>query len=143
MIQHIHIIHGPNLNLLGKRETDIYGSVSFDDFLKTLQNEFPSLRFSYFQSNHEGHIIDYLHRHGFDVGAGFLLNAGGLTHTSVSLRDAVAAIEVPVIEIHISNIFKRESFRWHSYLTDVCAAHFIGQGLEGYRKAVIYLLEDK
>ncbi len=143
MIDTIHIIHGPNLNLLGRREREIYGLVSFETYFQTLQDNFPKIRLHYFQSNHEGHLIDYLHQYGFEPNTGLILNAGGLTHTSVSLRDAVAAIDTPTIEVHITDIFKREPFRWHSYLTDVCAAHFIGYGLEGYQKGVDYLLAGK
>lgn len=141
MVSNIHIINGPNLNLLGRRERDIYGLVSFDTYLEKLRQAFPQIPISYFQSNHEGAILDDLHRIGFEHHTGILLNAGGLTHTSVVLRDAVAAIEVPVVEVHISDIFRREPFRWHSYITEVCAAHFIGQGLDGYRMGIEYLLQ--
>jgi len=143
MIERIHIINGPNLNLLGRREPEVYGSVSFDSFLETLKTEYPALILEYMQTNHEGVIIDYLHQFGFDNKTGFILNAGGLSHTSISLRDAVAAINAPVVEVHISDIYKREPFRWHSYLTDVCAAHYTGHGLEGYRLGIGYLLHGK
>ncbi len=143
MINSIHIINGPNLNLLGRREQAIYGSVSFEEYFTELKRAFPDIRLRYFQSNHEGHLIDYLHQYGFENQTGFILNAGGLTHTSIVLRDAVAAIESPTVEVHISNIYKRESFRWKSYLKDVCATHFIGLGLEGYRKGIDYLLTEK
>jgi 3-dehydroquinate dehydratase II len=139
MIKQIHIINGPNLNLIGKREIDIYGNMSFAAYLEILKKEFPGISIHYFQSNHEGHLIDKLHEIGFEEGTGIILNAGGLSHTSVSLRDAVAAIHAPVIEVHISDIYKREPFRWHSYLTDVCKAHFIGHGLEGYRMGAEWL----
>jgi 3-dehydroquinate dehydratase-2 len=140
LIRHIHIINGPNLNLLGKREPEVYASMSFEAYLDSLKTHFPDITLHYMQTNHEGVILDYLHAHGFEKANGIVLNAGGYTHTSVSIRDAIAAIDAPVVEVHISNIFKREPFRWHSYLTDVCAAHFIGFGLDGYRMAVDFLL---
>ena len=133
----IHIINGPNLNLLGRREPEIYGTQTFDEFFKSLQEKFPSTNLFYFQSNHEGHIIDKLHEIGFDP-VGIIMNPGGLTHTSVSLGDAVAAIEAPVIEVHISNIFAREAFRHHSYLEPHCKYSVIGKGLEGYVEAIEY-----
>lgn len=143
MINSIHILNGPNLNLLGKREIEIYGSVTFEEYFEVLKKAFPDITLYYYQSNHEGHLIDYLHQFGFDQEVGIVLNAGGLTHTSIALRDAVAAIESQTIEVHISNIFKRESFRWKSYLTDVCVAHFIGHGLDGYKMGIDYLLTGK
>ncbi|MBL7883115.1 MAG: 3-dehydroquinate dehydratase, partial [Bacteroidia bacterium] len=106
----IIIINGPNLNLLGKRETDIYGNSSFDDFFENLKKEFTSIDLSYYQSNVEGELINKLHEIGFSID-GIILNAGGYTHTSVALRDAIASIKSPVIEVHISNIFAREDFR--------------------------------
>lgn len=143
MVKKIHILNGPNLNLLGRREPDVYGSVSFDSFLETLKTGYPSIQLEYMQTNHEGVIIDYLHQYGFEETTGFILNAGGLSHTSIALRDAVASIRTPVVEVHISDIYKRESFRWHSYLTEVCAAHYTGHGLEGYRMALEYLLKQE
>jgi len=143
MINHIHIINGPNLNLLGKREPEIYGSLSFEEYFETLITKFPGVELRYFQSNHEGIIIDYLHQHGFAGNTGMILNGGGLSHTSISLRDAVSAIEVPVIEVHISDIYEREIFRHFSFLTDVCVTYFIGLGLIGYDKAIEYLMEIK
>ena len=141
MVKKIHILNGPNLNLLGRREPEVYGSVPFETFLEKLKAEFPGVMLEYMQTNYEGVLIDYLHQYGFDESTGFILNAGGLSHTSVSIRDAVAAISAPVVEVHISDIYKRESFRWHSYLTDVCTTHYIGHGLEGYRLAVGYLMQ--
>ena len=135
----ILILNGPNLNLLGRRQPEIYGSRSFEDYLQELRAMFPADRLLYLQSNHEGALIDALHEYGFGKVQGIVLNAGGYTHTSVSLRDAVAAIEVPVVEVHISNIYAREDFRRHSLLTDVCAESIVGQGLDGYRMAVGYL----
>lgn len=143
MINSIHILNGPNLNLLGKREIEIYGSSTFEQYFEVLKKAFPQITLYYYQSNHEGHLIDYLHQFGFEKNSGFVLNAGGLSHTSISLRDAVAAIECPVVEVHITDISKRESFRQHSFITDVSAAHFIGHGLEGYKMGVDYLVSGK
>jgi len=143
LIRNIHIINGPNLNLLGKREPEVYGTMSFETFLESLKRDYPNVDLNYMQTNHEGVIIDYLHAHGFDEQTGLILNAGGLSHTSISIRDAVSSITTPVVEVHISNIYKRESFRWHSYLTEVCSTHFIGHGLDGYKKAMDFLLASK
>jgi 3-dehydroquinate dehydratase-2 len=132
----ILIINGPNLNLLGTREPEIYGSQTFVDYLKTLQNTFhDSIEISYFQSNHEGELIDKLHEKGFSLD-GIILNAGGLTHTSVALGDAVAAIKTPVIEVHISNVHAREEFRHHSFLSAKCKGIIVGLGLKGYELAL-------
>lgn len=133
----ITIINGPNLNLLGKREPDIYGSTTFDDYYKKLSGEFQNIDLEYFQSNHEGAIIDKIHEIGFTFD-GIILNAGGFTHTSVALRDAISGIKTPVIEVHISNIAAREEFRHHSYITPVCKGIISGLGLEGYRLALHY-----
>lgn len=141
MISTIFIINGPNLNLLGKRDIDIYGSIPFEEFFDSLKNEFPEVRLTYYQSNHEGFLIDKIQEVGFEKNNGIILNAGGLSHTSISLRDAVAAVPSPVVEVHISNIHKREPFRKHSFLTEVCEAHFIGLGLEGYRLGISWLAE--
>lgn len=143
MLEKIHILNGPNLNLLGKREPGQYGTVSFEEYLVTLQKNYPHHNLHYLQSNHEGVLIDYLHAHGFEQHTGIIINAGGLTHTSVSLRDAVAAIDVPVVEVHVTDIYQRELFRRHSYLSDVCVTHFVGHGLDGYRMAMDYLLAGK
>jgi 3-dehydroquinate dehydratase-2 len=140
LIKQIHIINGPNLNLLGKRNPEMYGVVTFESYFEHLQKKYPEVELNYFQSNHEGEIIDFLHLHGFESETGIILNAGGLSHTSVSLRDAVEAIGVPVIEVHISDISKREVFRQHSFLTEVCVAHFIGQGLLGYDSGIEFLI---
>lgn len=142
MIHTIYIINGPNLNLLGRRDVDIYGSKSFEVYLSELRNEFPQIAIEYFQTNHEGAIIDLLHEIGFNEHIGIVLNGGGLSHTSISLRDAVAVIPAPVAEVHISNIFKREHFRWNSYLTEVSVAHYIGKGIEGYKMAIEFLLKS-
>ncbi|MEO6133050.1 MAG: type II 3-dehydroquinate dehydratase [Saprospiraceae bacterium] len=140
MVSKIHIINGPNLNLLGKREPEIYGTKSFEVYFEELKAKYPHVELDYLQTNHEGVIIDYLHQHGFAANTGIILNGGGLSHTSVSVRDAVSSIETLVIEVHISDIYKREEFRHHSFLTEVCATHFIGYGLEGYEMAIEYLL---
>lgn len=132
----IIIINGPNLNLLGSRQTQIYGNTSFDVYLQQLKSEFSEIQIDSYQSNIEGDIINKLHETGFSYD-GIVLNAGGYTHTSVSIADAVAAITTPVIEIHISNIFNRESFRQHSLISSYCKGSIIGFGLLGYRLAIL------
>jgi len=133
----ILIINGPNLNLLGVREKSIYGDQSFEAFFKSLKEKYTasSVELSYFQSNHEGAIIDKLHEVGFDI-EGIILNAGAYTHTSVAIRDAIAAINTPVIEVHISNVHQRETFRHHSYISSVCQGIIVGFGLKGYELAI-------
>lgn len=138
----ITIINGPNLNLLGKREPHIYGSMSFEDFFKKLKKDFPKIKLEYFQSNAEGELINKLHEVGF-LTDGIVLNAGGYTHTSVALADAVAAIKAPVIEVHISNPYLREAFRHQSLLAPKCKGSISGLGLEGYRIAVELLAEKQ
>ena len=118
----------------------MYGSKSFEVYFEELKKKHPGIELTYFQSNHEGAIIDYLHLHGFASETGIILNAAGLSHTSISLRDAVEAIKVPVIEVHISDISKREPFRQNSFLTEVCVAHFIGKGLDGYDMGIRHLI---
>ena len=135
----IIILNGPNLNLVGRRQPEIYGTVGFDEYIPRLQEMFEKHTLIYHQSNHEGALIDWLHRYGFTVD-GILLNAGGLTHTSVALADAVAGITTPVVEVHISDIGSREGFRRHSYLTSVCAHTIMGEGLQGYEMGVKWLL---
>ena len=130
------IINGPNLNLLGKREEAIYGNISFDDYLKTLKDEFPKLQIDYYQSNVEGELINKLQEVGFSYDY-ILLNAGGYTHTSVALTDCVKAIETPVIEVHISNIYAREEFRQKSLLSPNCKAIICGLGLDSYKAGLI------
>ena len=132
------IINGPNLNLLGVREKSIYGNISFEEYFKKLVEEFPNLELEQFQSNIEGELIDKLQEVGFTYDA-ILLNAGGYTHTSVSIADCVKAIEVPVIEIHISNIYAREDFRKKSLLSENCKAVISGLGLDSYKAALITL----
>lgn len=138
----IVIINGPNLNLLGTRETSIYGSKDFESFLLELKSEFSSHDISYFQSNHEGEIIDKLHAEGFKAD-GIVLNAGAYTHTSVGIADAVKGITTPVIEVHISNVFTREEFRHHSFLSPVCIGVICGFGLQSYQLAIEALIAKK
>ena len=133
------IINGPNLNLLGVREKSIYGEKSFDAYYKELCAKFSSINFSYYQSNIEGEIINFLHENGFEADA-IILNAGGYTHTSVALRDCIAATEVPVIEVHLSNVASRESFRHESLITPVSKGCIMGFGLESYELAMYYFL---
>jgi 3-dehydroquinate dehydratase-2 len=134
----VMIINGPNLNLLGKREEAIYGNISFDDYLKTLKDEFPKLQIDYYQSNVEGELINKLQEVGFSYDY-ILLNAGGYTHTSVALTDCVKAIETPVIEVHISNIYAREEFRQKSLLSPNCKAIICGLGLDSYKAGLLTL----
>ncbi|HUC83140.1 MAG TPA: type II 3-dehydroquinate dehydratase [Flavisolibacter sp.] len=135
----IAIINGPNLNLLGKRETDIYGNKSFDDYLKELQAIFPQVAFTYYQSNVEGELINVIQRVGFDYD-GIVLNPGGYTHTSVAIGDAIAGIKTPVIEVHISNVHAREDFRKLSHVSAKAAGSIFGLGLKGYELAIQWFL---
>ncbi len=134
------IINGPNLNLLGKREPHIYGNQDFDSYLKTLQAMFPEVELSYYQSNHEGAIIDKLQQSNQQY-TGIILNAASLTHTSVGLADVIAAIDTPVIEVHISNPMAREEFRHVSYISAKAIGTVSGLGLYGYEVAVRYFLQ--
>lgn len=151
----IIIINGPNLNLLGKREPAIYGTQSMEQILVDIQRAHIDIHLTYLQSNHEGQLIDWIQEHGCaslenatscyslelkDTVIGIILNAGGYTHTSVALRDAIACANVPVVEVHISDISQREEFRRTSLLTDVCAHSIIGHGTKGYQEAVEWLL---
>lgn len=136
----ILILNGPNLNLLGLREPDTYGHQSFDDYLAKLKKQFPALIIEYFQSNVEGEMINKIHEYGFSD-YGIVLNAGAYTHTSVALADAISAIDAPVVEVHISNVFNREPFRHHSYLSPVCRGIISGFGLDSYRLAIEALLD--
>lgn len=135
------IINGPNLNLLGRREPEIYGEDTFEDFMIHLKGKFvdDDVELTYYQSNHEGHLLDKLHEVGFDYD-GIILNAGALTHTSIAIADAISGIETPVIEVHISNVHKRETFRHHSYVSPVAEGVIVGFGLRGYELAVQYFL---
>lgn len=133
----ILIINGPNLNLLGVREPGIYGSATFDSALERLRGLYPDIELEYFQSNHEGAIIDRLHAAGFgDAYAGIILNAGAYTHTSLAIADAIAAIKVQVVEVHISNVAAREEIRHRSLIAPVCRGSIAGFGLDSYRLAV-------
>ncbi len=151
----IVIINGPNLNLLGRREPNIYGTKSMEQLVLEIQQTYPDVYFEYSQSNHEGDLIDWVQGYGLasledaascyslkvkDTVEGIILNAGGYTHTSIALRDAVACCDVPVVEVHISNIAEREDFRRVSLLTDVCAHSIIGQGTDGYLQAVEWII---
>lgn len=132
-------MNGPNLNLLGVREKSIYGDQSFETYFETLKDRYPNLTLSYFQSNTEGTLIDKLHEVGFDID-GIVLNAGAYTHTSIAIADAVAAINSPVVEVHISNVHQREAFRHHSYLSKNCKGVILGFGLDSYRLAIESLI---
>ena len=136
----ILILNGPNLNRLGTRKPEIYGTRTMAQILLDIQRQWPEVFFTYFQSNHEGDLIDQIQT--FE-GDSIVLNAGGYTHTSVALRDAVEECEVPVVEVHISDITKREPFRQTSLLTDVCAHSIIGQGTNGYAQAVKWIVDEK
>lgn len=138
----IHIINGPNLNLLGEREPEIYGSVDFEEYLEKLRDIYHNVDIRYFQSNHEGEIIDYLHDIR-SLSGGIVLNPGALTHYSYALRDAIAAITVPVVEVHISNLYKREEFRQKSVTAAEAAGILSGFGLDGYRLAIAHLLSRR
>lgn len=139
-MKHIIIVNGPNLNLLGKREPEIYGNRSFEDYLETLKKDFTEVQIDYYQSNVEGEIINKLHEVGFSYD-GIILNAGGYSHTSVAIHDAIAAITTPVIEVHISNIYAREEYRRHSLLSDACKGVICGLGLDGYRYALEAIID--
>jgi len=138
----ILILNGPNLNLLGRREPDVYGARSFEDYLKELRAQYPDVQIDYYQSNHEGALIDKLHEVGFTVD-GIVLNAGAYTHTSVALHDAIRAISAPVIEVHISNVHQREPFRHTSLISAACRGVICGFGLDSYRLAMEGILAWK
>ena len=137
----ILIINGPNLNLLGVREKGIYGDSSFESYYQTLKARYPQVEFEYFQSNHEGALIDEIHRQGFDVD-GIVLNAGAYTHTSIAIADAIRAVKSPVVEVHISNVHSRESYRHVSMIAPACKGVIAGFGLDSYRLAVEALLAE-
>lgn len=136
-MKNIIIINGPNLNLLGTREPGIYGNEPFDQFLMTLQNEFPEFRILYFQSNIEGEIINKLQEVGFQY-EGIIINAGGYTHTSVAISDAIRMIKTPVVEVHISNVYSREDYRHKSLLSPHVKGVISGFGLDSYKLALLY-----
>jgi 3-dehydroquinate dehydratase-2 len=135
----IQIINGPNINLLGKREPGIYGSMPFDSYLEELRKRYPDIQLDYYQSNVEGFLIDKIHEVGFSYD-GIVLNAGAYTHTSVALQDALRAITAPTVEVHISNVHKREEFRHHSMISCACTGVICGFGLDSYRLAIEALL---
>ena len=135
------IINGPNLNLLGKRETDIYGKESFENFFTSLKKKYPKIDFTYYQSNVEGELVTELQRVGFSYD-GIILNPGGYTHTSVAIGDAIAAIKTPVIEVHISNVHAREEFRKLSHVSGKAVGSIFGLGLKGYELAVEWFVSN-
>lgn len=136
----IIIINGPNLNLLGKREPEIYGNQTFEDYLTVLKNQFQNIEIDYFQSNIEGEIISQIQKTGFSYD-GIILNAGAYTHTSIGIADAIKSVTTPVVEVHISNTFSRETFRHTSYISPNAKGVIIGFGLESYRLAVLSLID--
>ena len=136
----IIIINGPNLNLIGTREPEIYGSLTMEEVYSRLVEKYTDIKLQYFQSNHEGGLIDKLQEVGFSYD-GVILNAGAYTHTSIAIADAIKAITTPVIELHISNVYERETFRHHSYIADNCIHHIIGKGVDGYEDALRYFLD--
>lgn len=138
----IIIINGPNLNLLGKREPEIYGGQDFESFFERIKANFPDIHLDYYQSNIEGEIVDKLQQFGFSYD-GIILNAAAYTHTSVAISDAIAAIETPVLEVHISNIYSREEYRHKSLISGHCVGMISGLGLEGYLLALTYFLNKK
>lgn len=137
----IQIINGPNLNLLGKREPEIYGSESFEEYFENLKKRFPQVNLHYYQSNVEGELINKIHEVGFDFDA-ILLNVGGYTHTSVAISDAIAGVTTPTLEVHISNIYKREEFRHKSIISKSCVGMISGLGLKGYELGILYFLNS-
>ena len=138
----VQIINGPNINLLGKREPSVYGARSFDDYLVELKERYPQVEFDYYQSNVEGEMINKIHEVGFDYD-GIILNAGAYTHTSIALQDAIRAITAPVIEVHISNVHRREEFRHKSMIACACVGVICGFGLDSYRLAVEALMAKR
>lgn len=140
MKKKILILNGPNLNLLGVRNPSVYGDTSFESFLETIKEKYESsLSLSYLQSNSEGQLIDFIHKYGFELD-GIILNAGGYTHTSVAIRDAIEAVNTSVIEVHISNIYAREEFRHKSLISAVCIGQVSGLGLKSYELALQYFI---
>lgn len=140
-MKHIEIIDGPNLNLTGIREPETYGTTRIVDYVEQLRNRFADIEIGYFQSNIEGELIDRIQQVGFEAD-GIIINAGGYSHTSVALHDALAAVTAPAIEVHISNIFAREDYRHHSLLSSACRGIICGMGLEGYALAIEALLRQ-
>lgn len=138
----ISVINGPNLNLLGMRETDIYGTMTFEQFFDELKNKYAQIDFTYYQSNVEGELVNELQRIGFDSD-GIILNPAAYTHTSVAIGDAIAAIKAPVVEVHISNVHEREDFRKFSHVSGKAVGSIFGLGLKGYELAVEYLISQE
>jgi 3-dehydroquinate dehydratase-2 len=138
-MQHIEIINGPNLNLTGKREPEVYGTTTMEEYLDSLRARFPEVEITYYQSNVEGELIDRIQQVGFRYD-GLIVNLGGYSHTSVALRDALLAIPAPKVEVHLSNIFAREEYRHHSLITSACRGMVCGLGLQGYDLALRVLL---
>jgi 3-dehydroquinate dehydratase II len=138
----ILIINGPNLNLIGKREPEIYGTETFESFFKKVEKQYPGLGLYYFQSNHEGEIIDKIQTISKDYD-GIIINAGAYAHTSIAIADAIRSVQTPIIELHISNVFAREAYRHHSYLTPYCVGTIVGLGMEGYRLGIEYFINKK
>lgn len=137
----ILILNGPNLNLLGVREPEVYGRESFTDYFQSLQNKYTGVELTYYQSNLEGELIDKIQEVGFSYN-GIILNAGAYTHTSIAIADAISAVKTPVVEVHISNTASRETFRHHSYLTAVCRGVIMGFGLKSYELALLALIKN-
>jgi 3-dehydroquinate dehydratase II len=142
MQKKIIIINGPNLNLLGKREPEIYGILSFEEYFEILKIQFSEVELFYFQSNHEGDLLDKIHEIGFFYD-GIILNAGAYTHSSIAIADAIAAVKTPAIEVHISNIHAREPFRHHSFLAKNCVGSIVGLGLKGYALAIDFFINEQ
>ena len=138
-MKHILIVNGPNLNLLGVREPQVYGNRTFEDYFQELKRQYPQIALEYYQSNVEGELINKLQKVGFSYD-GIILNAGGYSHTSVAIHDAIAAITTPVVEVHISNIYAREEYRHHSLLSGACKGIICGLGLQGYDLAIQSLI---
>lgn len=138
-MKHIEIINGPNLNLTGKREPEVYGSTTMEEYLEGLRARFPEVEIAYYQSNVEGELIDYIQKVGF-AADGLIVNLGGYSHTSVALRDALLAVPAPKVEVHLSNIFAREEYRHHSLITSACRGMVCGLGLQGYELALRAML---
>ena len=134
-MKRIQIINGPNLNMLGKREPTVYGNQTFETYFSELKTLFPEVELEYFQSNTEGILIDKLQETGFTFD-GIILNGGAYTHTSIAIADAIRSITVPVVEVHISNVFQREDYRHHSFLSEACKGCIVGFGLDSYRLAI-------
>ena len=140
-MKHIEIINGPNLNLTGRREPEVYGTTTMEQYLEELQRRFPEVQLGYFQSNIEGKLIDRIQQVGYEAD-GLIVNLGGYSHTSVALRDALLAVTAPAVEVHLSNLFAREDYRHHSLVTSACLGMVCGLGLKGYEMALSALVGD-